>query len=379
MIVGIVCYPTFGGSGVVATELGKALAKKGHEVHFITYAQPVRLGSLRENIFYHEVSVSDYPLFEYQPYELVLASKMVDVALNVNLDVLHVHYAIPHASAAIMAREILKKKGKYVPIITTLHGTDITLVGKDKSFEPVISYAIDQSDAVTSVSESLKKDTYAYFDTQKDIAVIPNFVCLHTIEGRRSELQVLRSVYANPDEKILIHISNFRAVKRVGDVVKVFAKVLDQLPAKLIMVGDGPERNKAEQMCRELGVCNKTVFVGKLKNPTEALYMSDLFVLPSETESFGLAALEAMALGVPVVSSNSGGIPEVNQHGFSGFLANVGDTDVMAAHALEMLSDETVLKKFKAQAKERAAMFDLNKVLPLYEALYEKVVGSVTA
>lgn len=378
MIIGIVCYPTFGGSGVVATELGKALAANGHEVHFITYAQPVRLGGLRKNIFYHEVSVSDYPLFDYQPYELVLASKMVDVALHENLDVLHVHYAIPHASAAIMARSILMEKGKYLPIITTLHGTDITLVGKDKSFEPVITYAINKSDAVTSVSESLKQDTLKYFEITKEIQVIPNFICMQNLESRRKEVEGLRSIYALPEEKILIHISNFRPVKRVEDVVKIFAKVQQKIPSKLLFVGDGPDRNIAEQRCRELGVCDKVYFLGKLKNPTEALFMSDLFVLPSETESFGLAALEAMALGVPVISSNSGGIPEVNLHGFSGLLSEVGDVASMAQNAIEILGTQESLSKYKLQAKEQANKFDLKQVLPVYERLYEQILDGVT-
>ena len=378
MIIGIVCYPTFGGSGVVATELGKALAANGHEVHFITYAQPVRLGGLRKNIFYNEVSVSDYPLFDYQPYELVLASKMVDVALHENLDVLHVHYAIPHASAAIMARSILMEKGKYLPIITTLHGTDITLVGKDKSFEPVITYAINKSDAVTSVSESLKQDTLKYFEITKEIQVIPNFICMQNLESRRKEVEGLRSIYALPEEKILIHISNFRPVKRVEDVVKIFAKVQQKIPSKLLFVGDGPDRNIAEQRCRELGVCDKVYFLGKLKNPTEALFMSDLFVLPSETESFGLAALEAMALGVPVISSNSGGIPEVNLHGFSGLLSEVGDVASMAQNAIEILGTQESLSKYKLQAKEQANKFDLKQVLPVYERLYEQILDGVT-
>lgn len=377
MNIGIVCYPTFGGSGVVATELGKALAKSGHEVHFITYAQPVRLGSLRKNIYYHEVSVSDYPLFEYQPYELVLASKMVDVAIHEKLDVLHVHYAIPHASAAIMARAILQDKGVYIPIITTLHGTDITLVGKDKSFEPVITYAINKSDVVTSVSQSLKDDTYKYFGVTKEIEVIPNFVCMQNLESKRKELEGLRSNYATADERILIHISNFRPVKRVADVVKIFAKVQRHVPAKLIFVGDGPDRSLAEQFCRELGVCDKVYFLGKLKNPTEALFMSDLFLLPSETESFGLAALEAMAIGVPVVSSNSGGIPEVNEHGFSGFLAPVGDVETMAQQAMDILSNPVTLAQFKEQAKQQAAKFDLKQILPLYEDLYRKQIAKV--
>ena len=303
---------------------------------------------------------------------------MVDVALHENLDVLHVHYAIPHASAAIMARSILMEKGKYLPIITTLHGTDITLVGKDKSFEPVITYAINKSDAVTSVSESLKQDTLKYFEITKEIQVIPNFICMQNLESRRKEVEGLRSIYALPEEKILIHISNFRPVKRVEDVVKIFAKVQQKIPSKLLFVGDGPDRNIAEQRCRELGVCDKVYFLGKLKNPTEALFMSDLFVLPSETESFGLAALEAMALGVPVISSNSGGIPEVNLHGFSGLLSEVGDVASMAQNAIEILGTQESLSKYKLQAKEQANKFDLKQVLPVYERLYEQILDGVT-
>ncbi len=373
MNIGIVCYPTFGGSGVVATELGKALAKKGHKIHFITYSQPVRLPSFSENIFYHEVVVSDYPLFEYQPYELVLSSKLVDVVKFEKLDLLHVHYAIPHASAAYMAKQILAKEGIHIPFITTLHGTDITLVGKDDSFEPVITFAINESDAVTAVSESLKQDTYKYFHIKKDIHVIPNFICVEDYKTPHTECE--RKMYAPNNEKILMHVSNFRKVKRVEDVVRVFDKVRKQIPAKLILVGDGPERHNIEKLCRELDSCNDIKSLGKITEPSQILSIADLFLLTSETESFGLAALEAMACGVPVVSTNTGGIPEVNKHGFSGYLSNVGDVDDMAKNALHILSDGKVLTQFKHNAIEQARLFDIDKILPMYVKLYDEVVS----
>lgn len=371
MKIGIVVYPTYGGSGVVGTELGKALAKKGHEIHFITYSQPVRLGSFRENIYYHEVSVSDYPLFEYQPYETVLASKMVDVAIHEELDILHVHYAIPHASAAFMATQILKTKGINIPFVTTLHGTDITLVGRDRSFEPVITFCLNQSDAVTAVSASLKKDTYANFGTDRVIHVIPNFI---VPKGVSEESGLMRSRYASDGERILCHISNFRKVKRVGDVIKVFAKVNEKVPSKLLLVGDGPERYSLEQLCRELNLCDRVIFVGKVRDTRHVLEIADIFLLPSETESFGLAALEAMAVGVPVISSNTGGIPEVNVHGESGFLSNVGDVEDMATNALKILSTEKSLSEFKERAFQRSKEFDLDKILPMYESLYTSLL-----
>lgn len=373
MKIGIVLYPTFGGSGVVATELGKALAVKGHQVHFITYSQPVRLGSFRENVFYHEVSVSDYPLFEFQPYETVLASKMVDVVKYEKLDLLHVHYAIPHASAAFMAQQILRSQGIEIPFITTLHGTDITLVGKDPSFEPVITFTLNQSDAVTAVSESLKIDTYTHFGTNRDIQVIPNFI--QPLEQLPSKDVCKRRHYAEDHERILVHASNFRRVKRVEDVVTTFAKVNEKIPSKLILVGDGPERGLVERLGRELKICNRIVFLGKVRDTAHVLEISDLFLLPSETESFGLAALEAMAVGVPVVSSNTGGIPEVNVHGFTGFLSNVGDVEDMAKNALHILSDEDSLQKFRQNALDRAHDFQLDRVLPMYEKLYEDVLN----
>jgi L-malate glycosyltransferase len=373
MNIGIVCYPTFGGSGVVATELGKALAGKGHKVHFITYQQPVKLDIFSENIFYHEVKVSDYPLFDYQPYELVLTSKLVDVVKFEKLDVLHVHYAIPHASAAYMAKKILATEGINIPFITTLHGTDITLVGKDSSFEPVITFAINESDAVTAVSESLKQDTLEHFKIKREIQVIPNFVCLEQYNYNGSIANIKKSIAPN-GEKILIHISNFRKVKRTQDVIKIFDIVRKKIPAKLLMVGDGPERRKLEELCRELNTCHLVTFVGKIKDTERILAASDLFILPSETESFGLAALEAMAAKTPVISSNTGGIPEVNINGVSGFLSNVGDVEEMAENALKILASDASLEEFKKGAYNEAKKFDIHTILPMYEALYEHVV-----
>lgn len=375
MKIGIVLYPTFGGSGVVATELGKALAEKGHLVHFITYSQPVRLGSFRENIFYHEVQLSDYPLFEYQPYETELASKIVDVVKYEGLDLLHVHYAIPHASAAYMAQQILKAQGINIPFITTLHGTDITLVGKDPSFEPVISFCINASDAVTAVSESLRKDTFTHFNTSREIHVIPNFIS--TCDTIPTPNIDKRRHYAQDHEKIICHVSNFRPVKRIGDVVRIFEKIQGKIPSKLLLAGDGPDRPIVERLARDLGICNKIIFTGKVRDTSTILEIADLFLLPSETESFGLAALEAMAVGVPVVSSNTGGIPEVNIDGFSGYISEVGDVDDMAQKAISLLSNEETLIQFRKQALQQAKNFELSKILPMYEHLYEEVLEGV--
>ena len=370
MKIGIVLYPTFGGSGVVAPELGKALAKKGHQIHFITYSQPVRLGGFTENVFYHEVSVSDYPLFDFQPYETELASKMVDVVKYEKLDLIHVHYAIPHASAAFMAKQILKTQGITIPYVTTLHGTDITLVGRDPSFEPVITFCINESDAVTAVSESLKKDTLKHFNVKNEITVVPNFIAL---DKKRKDSKINRGLYASPDEKIISHISNFRKVKRVEDVIRVFAETIKKVPSKLLFVGDGPERYGCEQLCRELSLCEHILFLGKIRDTSDVLAISDAFLLPSETESFGLAALEAMSMGVPVVSSNSGGIPEVNENGFSGFLSDVGDVNDMSKNLVHILT-ENRLDSFRDNALVQAQKFAISKVLPMYEDIYTKLV-----
>lgn len=376
MKIGIVCYPTFGGSGVVATELGLALAAGGHQVHFISYSQPARLEYFSENVFYHEVSVSNYPLFEYQPYELALTSKLVDVVKYEKLDLLHVHYAIPHASAAFMARSILAAQGLYIPFITTLHGTDITLLGKDPSFEPVITYSINQSDAVTAVSESLKQDTYKYFSITREIRVIPNFISMADYNriSRDGKSNCHRRTYAPAGEKILLHMSNFRKVKRLDDVIQLFFKVQREVPSRLLLVGDGPERNRIEQLCRDMGIFGIVKFLGKITAPEQILSLADIFLLPSETESFGLAALEAMASGVPVISSNTGGLPEVNKDGISGFTANVGDIHEMASKALLLLKNPEMLHTFKEQARKVASGFDISVVLPAYESLYNSLI-----
>jgi len=373
MKIGIICYPTYGGSGVVATELGKALASVGHEVHFITYTQPPRLDFFSENIFYHEVSVASYPLFEYLPYESALASKMVDVTVNEQLDLIHVHYAIPHASAAYLAKQILKYKGIHVPVITTLHGTDITLVGRDPSFEPVVTFSINESDGVTAVSESLRDDTYSSFEILSNIEVIPNFIDLERFQKQPKEHFKL-AICPN-GEKLLMHTSNFRKVKRIEDIIQVFAKVQKQVPSKLLLVGDGPERSGIEALCRDLGVASDVRFLGKLDTIEEALSLADLFFLTSEKESFGLAALEAMACEVPVISSDAGGIPEVNIHGVTGFVSKIGDIDDMVANTVKILKDEALHTQMKANALARAKDFSLEKILPMYERYYEKIVG----
>ena len=374
MKIGIVCYPTFGGSGVVATELGKGLAQEGHKVHFITYSQPTRFDFFNENLFYHEVDIRTYPLFEYPPYELALASKMVDVVKYEKLDLLHVHYAIPHASAAYMAKQILKTEGIEIPVITTLHGTDITLVGKDASYEPVVTFSINNSDGVTAVSEDLKKDTYEHFNITRDIEVIPNFIDLTRFKKQKKD-HFKKAICPN-NEKLLVHTSNFRKVKRIEDVLKVFRNILKSTPAKLLLVGDGPERNHMEALCREYQVCEHTRFLGKLEAVEEVLSVSDLFLITSEKESFGLAALEAMACEVPVISTNAGGIPELNIHGVTGFLSNVGDHEDMTKNALHILKDEN-LPTFKQNALARAKEFDITNILPLYENYYNKILAEM--
>jgi N-acetyl-alpha-D-glucosaminyl L-malate synthase BshA len=373
MNIGIVCYPTYGGSGVVATELGKALALRGHKVHFITYKQPARLDFFTENTFYHEVYVSSYPLFDFPPYETALTSHLVDVVKFEKLDVLHVHYAIPHASAAIMAKQILASEGIHIPVITTLHGTDITLVGKDASFEPVVRYSINMSDGVTSVSESLKQDTYKLFDIKREIKVIPNFIDFTRFSKKNHEH--FKTAIAPNGEKLIVHTSNFRKVKRIDDAVKVFAEIIKKIPSKLLLVGDGPERINIEKLCRELNLIDKVTFLGKQNQVEEILSVCDLFLMPSETESFGLAALEAMACELPVISSNAGGIPELNVDGVTGYLCDVGDVATMSEKAIYILEDTERLNTFKAAAKARAMDFDIHQIVPVYEEFYKKIIA----
>ncbi|MDR2285336.1 MAG: N-acetyl-alpha-D-glucosaminyl L-malate synthase BshA [Sphingobacterium sp.] len=375
MKIGIVCYPTFGGSGVVATELGKGLASEGHQVHFITYSQPARLDFFSENLFYHEVAVSQYPLFDFPPYESALASKLVDVVRFEQLDVLHVHYAIPHASAAYLAKQILRSYGINIPVVTTLHGTDITLVGKDKSFKPVVQFSINESDGVTTVSESLKKQTLEFFDITRDIEVIPNFIDLERFFNKKREH--FKKAIAPDDERILIHTSNFRKVKNTTDVVRIFHQVNQKIPSKLLMVGDGPERSNAEELSRQLGICSSVRFLGKQDAIEEILSVSDLFLMPSSSESFGLAALEAMACSVPVISTNTGGLPELNVNGVTGFLSDIGDVDDMAKNAIHILEDCPRLEEFKKAAYARAKDFDIKQILPVYERYYQKAIDGL--
>jgi N-acetyl-alpha-D-glucosaminyl L-malate synthase BshA len=372
MNIGIVCYPTFGGSGVLATELGKALADKGYGVHFITYQQPVRLTGFSANIFYHEVRVPTYPLFDFPPYETALASTMVDVVKNNQVDLLHVHYAIPHASAAYMARQILKSEGIDVPFITTLHGTDITLVGKDKTYAPVVAFSINQSDAITAVSNNLKEETYANFNITKDIKVIHNFVDIQRF--KRNPIDAFRKVIAPNGEKIILHASNFRKIKRIADVIYTFYKVRKATPAKLLLVGDGPERPMAEELCRELGICEDTRFVGKQQEMEEIYPIADLFLLPSEYESFGLSALEAMAAGTPVIATRAGGLPEIITPAENGFLSEVGDVEDMARNAIKILEDNETLEQFRMRASEQASRFAIGNIVPSYEELYIDVL-----
>jgi N-acetyl-alpha-D-glucosaminyl L-malate synthase BshA len=373
MKIAIVCYPTFGGSGVVATELGLELAHRGHEIHFITYRQPVRLALLNSKVHYHEVNVPEYPLFHYQPYELALSSKLVDMVKLYKIELLHVHYAIPHAYAGYMAKQMLKDEGIIIPMVTTLHGTDITLVGNHPNYKTAVSFSINKSDIVTSVSQNLKDDTYKLFNIKKDIHVIPNFI---ELDKHRNESLITcqRSVMAKPEERIITHISNFRKVKRIPDIINIFYKIQQAIPAKLMMVGDGPEKEKAERLCEKLGIQDKVIFFGNSNEIDKILAYSDLFLLPSETESFGLAALEAMAWSVPVISSNSGGLPEVNFDGVSGYLSNVGNIDEMAANAIKIIGNIATLNSFKENALSVAKQFDIKNILPIYESLYKKAI-----
>ena len=372
MKIGIVCYPTYGGSGVVATELGLGLARKGHEIHFITYRRPVRLAHFQTNVFYHEVDSEDYPLFEYPPYDTALASKIVDVVHYQNLDILHVHYAIPHATVAYMAKKILLGQGRYIPVVTTLHDTDITLVGNNRAFAPVVEFSINKSDGVTAVSQSLKEDTLALFKIERDIRVIYNFIDFDRF--RKTNKEHFKKIIAPDGERIVAHTSNFRKVKRVEDVVCIFKKIHEKVPSKLLMIGDGPERQNCEQLCRELGIGDDVRFLGKQDAIEELLAICDLFLIPSESESFGLAALEAMACEVPVISSNSGGLPEVNIHGVTGFLSEVGNVTEMAQYAIKLLQNEERLAQFRANALEQAQRFDIENILPEYEAYYREVI-----
>lgn len=373
MKIAIVCYPTFGGSGVVATELGLELARRGHEIHFITYRQPVRLALLNPNLHYHEVNVPEYPLFHYQPYELALSSKLVDMVKLHGIELLHVHYAIPHAYAGYMAKKMLKEQGIRIPMVTTLHGTDITLVGNHPFYKPAVSFSINHSDIVTSVSQSLKDDTYRLFDIKREIYVIPNFIEV-TAKEKNPELPCKRNDIAGDAQRIITHISNFREVKRIPDVIRIFNEIQKTIPSKLMMVGDGPEREPAEALVRELGIQDKVVFFGNSNEINEILCFTDLFLLPSQTESFGLAALEAMAAGVPVISSNAGGLPEVNRDGISGFMGDVGDVEHMAEKAIYILSDDERLQTFKRNALDNAREFDIQKIMPMYESLYRKAL-----
>lgn len=372
MKIGIVCYPTFGGSGVVATELGLGLAQKGHEIHFITYKRPVRLSAFHENVFFHDVVTRDYPLFDHTPYETALASKLVDVVKFEKLDLLHVHYAIPHAAVAFMAKNILRSQGIHIPFITTLHGTDITLVGTDSSFASVVKFSIEQSDGVTAVSESLKQQTYDFFDIQRDIKVIYNFIDFDRFS--KTNKDHFKKAIAPDGERILSHVSNFRKLKRVDEVIHIFNKVQKEIPSKLLLIGDGPERQNLEELCRKLHLCDDIRFLGKQDAIEELLAVSDLFIMPSESESFGLAALEAMACQVPVISSNAGGIPEVNIHGETGFLSEIGDVQSMANNAINILKNEEILNKFRTNALAQAQRFDMKNILPDYEAYYEEVI-----
>lgn len=372
MRIGIVCYPTYGGSGVLATELGLGLARKGHEVHFITYRRPARLTTFHENVFYHEVSGEDYPLFEYPPYDTALASKLVDVVKFEKLELLHVHYAIPHATVAYLAKKILLQQGRYLPVVTTLHGTDITLVGSNSTFSPVVEFSINKSDGVTVVSESLKQQTLETFNIEKELKVIYNFIDFERF--RKVNKDHFKKAIAPNGERILVHVSNFRKVKRVEDVIQIFKKVYEKTPSKLLLIGDGPERHNLEELCRRIGLCHEIRFLGKQDAVEELLAVSDLFIMPSASESFGLAALEAMACEVPVISSNAGGLPEVNIHGKTGFMSDVGNVEEMAHFANLILSKEETLREFRQNALEHSKTFDISQILPQYEAYYEEIL-----
>lgn len=374
MRIGIVLYPTFGGSGVLATELGKALSKKGHEVHFISYNQPARLDYFMENVYFHEVIIPQYPLFEHAPYETALVGKMVEIVRSNQLEVIHAHYAIPHASAALLAKQILKEEGIYIPVVTTLHGTDITLVGREASYEPVVCWSINHSDAVTAVSESLKEDTLSHFNIQREIKVVTNFIDFERFNKKAREH--FKKAIAPNGEHILVHTSNFRKVKRIGDIIQIFEKIQQVIPAKLLLIGDGPERSNIEKICREFNVCDKVTFLGKQEAIEEILSVCDLFFLPSERESFGLSALEAMACEVPVICSNAGGLPEVVLDGVTGYLSSVGDIEKMAQDAIQLLSDPNKLIQFRKNALEHAKQFDLNIILNQYEDIYSEVIES---
>ena len=373
MKIGIVCYPTFGGSGVVATELGLGLAKRGHQVHFITYRRPARLNSFHANVFFHEVTGEDYPLFEYPPYDTALASKMVDVVEYHKLDLLHVHYAIPHATVAYMARKVMLSRGRYVPFIVTLHGTDITLVGNHRTFSPIVEFSINKADGVTAVSDFLRQKTFDSFDIDNEIETIYNFIDFDRF--RRLDKEHFKKAIAPNGEPILVHTSNFRKVKRVEDVIRVFHKVYQEIPCKLLLIGDGPERGNLESLARELNLSHEIRFLGKQDAVEELLAIADLFIIPSANESFGLAALEAMACEVPVISTNVGGLPEVNTDGVTGFLSEVGDVDSMAENALRIIRDPETHRQFRERALARAREFDISNVLPKYENYYERVIA----
>jgi N-acetyl-alpha-D-glucosaminyl L-malate synthase BshA len=378
MNIGIVCYPTFGGSGVVATELAKTLARKGHNIHMMSYARPARLDTFETGITYHEVSINSYPLFDYPPYDLALATQMVNLIEHQKLDMLHVHYALPHATSAYLAKQIVAERGIQVPVVTTLHGTDITLVGRDPSYKHVVEFSIDKSDGVTSVSEYLKRETYDHFDIEQDIRVIPNFIDLDRF--KKSNKSHFKKAICPNDEKVVVHVSNFRKVKRVPEVISVFSKILGAgIPSKLLLVGDGPDRQKAEQQCRDLGICEHVRFLGKLEEVEEVLSVADLFLIPSGSETFGLAALEAMSCSVPVISSNIGGLPEVNIHGETGYLCDLDDVGCMAKYGVEILSNPDLHKKLATNARKRAELFNQDEIVKQYENFYEEVSDRLKA